>query len=123
MSTWQPLGRHQLVQQEPRIPIWIGGGYPNPGPTRRAARWDGSCLYREQTHTLTPDDVTAIRENAGERPYDIAVGGAPRWDDWDEQRAYIRAVGAAGATCFLEWIAPADQEAMRTQVDRGPLRG
>ena len=28
--------------QKPRIPIWVGGGYPNRGPTRRAARWDGS---------------------------------------------------------------------------------
>ena len=33
--------------QEPRIPLWIGGGYPNRGPTERALRWDGSCLYEE----------------------------------------------------------------------------
>jgi hypothetical protein len=31
--------------QQPRIPIWIGGGFPNPGPLRRAARWDGAVLY------------------------------------------------------------------------------
>ena len=31
--------------QQPRIPIWIGGGFPNPGPMRRAARWDGAVLY------------------------------------------------------------------------------
>jgi len=34
--------------QKPRIPIWIGGGYPNSGPVRRAARWDGSCLHSDQ---------------------------------------------------------------------------
>jgi len=33
--------------QKPRIPIWVGGGYPNQGPLRRAARWDGSCMYKE----------------------------------------------------------------------------
>lgn len=27
--------------QKPRIPIWIGGLWPNKGPFKRAARWDG----------------------------------------------------------------------------------
>lgn len=108
--------------QQPRIPIWIGGGYPNPRPTRRAARWDGSCLYRDKTHTLSPDDVRAIRANAGDRPYDVAVGGAPRREDWDEQREYVRAVAGAGATWFVEWVPPAGAATMREAVERGPLR-
>lgn len=41
--------------QTPRIPIWVGGGWPLKGPTQRAARWDGSCLYKHQEHYLTPD--------------------------------------------------------------------
>src|SRR5512140_1197824 len=28
--------------QQPRIPIWVGGGYPLRGPLRRALRFDGS---------------------------------------------------------------------------------
>ena len=28
--------------QKPRIPVWVGGVWPNPGPFIRAARWDGS---------------------------------------------------------------------------------
>ena len=32
--------------QQPRIPIWIGGGWPLKGPTQRALRWDGSCMYK-----------------------------------------------------------------------------
>ena len=47
--------------QQPRIPIWIGGGYPNPRPTRRALRWDGSCLYKETRggpwEDMSPEDV------------------------------------------------------------------
>lgn len=27
--------------QSPRIPIWVGGNWPNKAPFRRAARWDG----------------------------------------------------------------------------------
>jgi alkanesulfonate monooxygenase SsuD/methylene tetrahydromethanopterin reductase-like flavin-dependent oxidoreductase (luciferase family) len=27
--------------QQPRIPVWVGGLWPNKAPMRRAARWDG----------------------------------------------------------------------------------
>jgi alkanesulfonate monooxygenase SsuD/methylene tetrahydromethanopterin reductase-like flavin-dependent oxidoreductase (luciferase family) len=30
--------------QRPRVPIWVGGGWPNKAPARRAARWDGAVL-------------------------------------------------------------------------------
>ncbi len=125
------LGKHFTVDevtflprpvQQPRIPIWIGGGYPNPRPTRRAARWDGSCLYKHGGGNLTPDDVRAIRANAGDRPYTIAAGGTGRFDDWDEQRTHVSAVRNAGAEWWVEWVAPADREAMRAAVERGPLR-
>jgi alkanesulfonate monooxygenase SsuD/methylene tetrahydromethanopterin reductase-like flavin-dependent oxidoreductase (luciferase family) len=108
--------------QQPRIPIWIGGGYPNPGPTRRAARWDGSMLYRVPGHDLTPDDVQALREAAGDRPYDIAVGGRSREEDWEAERERLRAVAAAGATWSCDYVPPNDRDAMRAAVDRGPLR-
>lgn len=112
--------------QRPRIPIWIGGGYPNPRPTRRAARWDGACLYKE-THggpweNLTPDDVKALRAAAGDRPYTVAVGGAQRTDDWEAERRHIRSVAAAGADWWIEWLPPAERGTLRDHVDRGPLR-
>jgi alkanesulfonate monooxygenase SsuD/methylene tetrahydromethanopterin reductase-like flavin-dependent oxidoreductase (luciferase family) len=112
--------------QQPRIPIWIGGGYPNPRPTRRAAKWDGSCLYKE-THGgpwehMTPADVRALREVAGDRTYAIAVGGSGRADDWDAEREHIRAVSDATADWWIEWVPPGDRQTMRESVDRGPLR-
>jgi alkanesulfonate monooxygenase SsuD/methylene tetrahydromethanopterin reductase-like flavin-dependent oxidoreductase (luciferase family) len=112
--------------QQPRIPIWIGGGYPNPRPTRRAARWDGSCLYKE-THgrpweNMTPDDVRALRDAVGGRPYTIAVGGSGRSDDWDAEREHIRAVAEASADWWIEWVAPRDRETMLESILRGPLR-
>lgn len=115
-----------LPVQRPRIPIWIGGGYPNPRPTRRAARWDGSCLYKE-THGgpwehMTPDDVRALRDAASDRPYTIAVGGSGRADDWDAEREHIRAVAEASADWWIEWIPPSNRETMRESVARGPLR-
>ena len=107
--------------QQPRIPIWVGGGYSNPGPTRRAARWDGSMLYREQGHDLTPDDVRRLRELVGDRPYEIALGGRDRRDDWEQERAWKRGVAEAGATWWADYIGPADRDTMRAKVERGPL--
>ena len=88
-------------------------------------RSEGSRIPRREgsgSFVRTPHDVRVIRANAGGRPYDVAVGGAPRREDWDEQREYARAVADAGATWFVEWVAPADAAAMRGAVERGPLR-
>jgi alkanesulfonate monooxygenase SsuD/methylene tetrahydromethanopterin reductase-like flavin-dependent oxidoreductase (luciferase family) len=129
-------GKHYTVKeitllpkpvQQPRIPIWIGGGYPYRGPMRRAARWDGSCLYRDGVHYLTPDDVRELREFVRAQRgtldgYDIVVGGSPRRADWDEERAYIRALAEAGTTWWQEYVPPGELGAMREAIARGPLR-
>jgi Luciferase-like monooxygenase len=112
--------------QRPRIPIWVGGAYPNPRPTRRAARWDGSCRYRETQggpwRHMTPDDVRALRVAAGDRPFTIAVGGSRRGEDWAAEREHIRAVAAAGADWWIEWVPPADRATMRRGIECEPLR-
>ena len=50
---------------QPRIPIWIGGGYPLEGPTRRAARFDGSCMYMHSPdgswRDWTPQEVSQLK--------------------------------------------------------------
>jgi alkanesulfonate monooxygenase SsuD/methylene tetrahydromethanopterin reductase-like flavin-dependent oxidoreductase (luciferase family) len=132
---FEHIGRHFSVDrvrflptpvQVPRIPIWVGGAYPNPGPTRRAARWDGSMLYRQapdnEQADMTPADVRAVRDSAGAKAFDIAVGGHARADDWETEREWIRAVEEAGATWWGEWVPPADRDTMRNSVRRGPLR-
>jgi probable F420-dependent oxidoreductase len=121
--------------QEPRIPIWIGGGYPNAGSLRRAARWDGACLYRataagsseDSGRPLTPDELRELRRlvedhGADLTRFDIVAGGPPRGPDWDRERETIRASAEAGATWFSEWIPPGDPESMRASIARGPLR-
>lgn len=118
--------------QAPHIPIWVGGGFPKRGPVRRAARWDGSCMYR---HTddwswldLTPEEVRAIRaaaeaEHGPDASFDIAVGGRRRRDDLDTERAHIRAVAEAGATWWNEYVTPAlgGVAAMRERITGGPV--
>lgn len=105
--------------QKPRVPIWIGGGYPHPGPTRRALRWDGSCLYHAETHDLKAEDVRQLREGAGSRPYDICVGGRQRRDG---DRDWLAEISTAGATWWTEYVPSQDRPTMRDAVRRGPLR-
>lgn len=52
--------------QQPRIPVWVAGSWPNERPLRRAARWDGFVPIRVgpdgRGGPLAPEDVRAIRE-------------------------------------------------------------
>jgi alkanesulfonate monooxygenase SsuD/methylene tetrahydromethanopterin reductase-like flavin-dependent oxidoreductase (luciferase family) len=108
--------------QRPRIPIWVGGGYPKRGPTRRALRWDGANLYPAEggDKDLEAKDVQRLRANAGNREFDIAVGGHERSEDWEAERARRVAIAAAGATWWVEWIRPTDRETMRSVASGGP---
>jgi alkanesulfonate monooxygenase SsuD/methylene tetrahydromethanopterin reductase-like flavin-dependent oxidoreductase (luciferase family) len=117
--------------QIPRIPIWIGGGYPNAGPLRRAPRYDGVVLYRQPQGNgwadMTPEDVRSLRAHVASQrdpaaPYDIAIGGRTRNPDWEQERDHIRSIAAAGATWWMEAIEPGDLDEVRTLIAGGPLR-
>ncbi|MDP9364041.1 MAG: LLM class flavin-dependent oxidoreductase, partial [Chloroflexota bacterium] len=45
--------------QRPRVPIWVGGWWPNKPPMRRAARWDG-VVPGARERALTPDEVREL---------------------------------------------------------------
>ena len=70
---------------------------------------------------MSPADVRALRQAAGDRPYTIAVGGTGRREDWDAEREHIAAVSEAGADWWIEWVRPGERGAMVEAVERGPL--
>lgn len=117
--------------QRPRIPIWVGGDFRLPGVRRRVGRWDGSvaCVAcgEDDERPLDAAEITAlralVRETRGDDGgFDVCVGTGERPDDWDAEREHIRAVAAAGATWWYEWIPPADPDTTRKAIARGPLR-
>lgn len=121
-------GRHYQVDevtfqpasvQKPRVPIWVGGGYPHPGPTGRAVRWDGSCLYHARTHDLAAADVRDLLQRAGNRRFDVCVGGRQRRDG---DREWLSELAAAGTTWRTEYLPAQDRSTMREAVRGGPLR-
>jgi hypothetical protein len=73
--------------QRPRVPVWVGGFWPNKAPMRRAARWDGAIPAMAGFEAARTPEVSEVRElvmflrgcRAGnglaDRPFDIVIGG------------------------------------------------
>jgi alkanesulfonate monooxygenase SsuD/methylene tetrahydromethanopterin reductase-like flavin-dependent oxidoreductase (luciferase family) len=117
----------------PRIPVWIGGGFPLKGATQRALHWDGSCLYLDTRggpwRDWSPDDVRKLRtmveqQRGKDSPFDIVLGGRQREADLDRERALINSLAAAGATWWIEYLPPelGGLDVIREAIARGPLR-
>lgn len=134
-------GRHYTIEevvfrptpvQRPRVPIWIGGGWPNRGVKRRAPRWDGCCAYMEmgtfdEWMDQTPEYVREVlslveAERGTSDGYDVITGGRERRDDAHDLEV-VASLEEAGATWWVEYVEPeADLETTRAAVARGPLR-
>ena len=120
--------------QKPRIPIIVGGGWPLKGPSLRAARYDGCCLYKQhepgELGDWTPDEVRELKsfmeshrsKEQSANSYEIMLGGRKRADDWEQDRTLIKALFEAGITWWVEYVPAGELEAMRESVKRGPLR-
>ena len=96
--------------QSPRIPIWVGGWWPNTAPLRRAARWDGTCMAR-WGEPLTPTDWRAILAAIAERrtsgaPFDAVHSGRTPGKDLDQGAAIAASYAEAGVTWWIEDITP-----------------
>jgi alkanesulfonate monooxygenase SsuD/methylene tetrahydromethanopterin reductase-like flavin-dependent oxidoreductase (luciferase family) len=113
--------------QQPRIPIWVGGRWPNPAPFRRAARWDGVMPihgdYGRGT-TMPPEVVAEIRRTVAgmrppDRPFDLALEGATEAQgDADRLGSYA----AAGVTWWVEAMGwwRGGPAAARERIEAGP---
>jgi alkanesulfonate monooxygenase SsuD/methylene tetrahydromethanopterin reductase-like flavin-dependent oxidoreductase (luciferase family) len=104
-----------------RLPIWVGGNWPNKRPFRRAARMEGLIPERGGGDLLSPADlrealafVAAERESLGieaDRPFTVATAGYTPPGDSAAARAVVEPYVEAGATWWIE----------RFHAGRGPL--
>jgi alkanesulfonate monooxygenase SsuD/methylene tetrahydromethanopterin reductase-like flavin-dependent oxidoreductase (luciferase family) len=125
--------------QQPRIPIWVGGVWPNPRPLRRMARWDGmfpgffSAKSADEAFNQFAESVQIVRSLRDPAlPFDVVALGATPLDQPEESARVVRAYAAAGATWWLESIAPMrmgspndpvwSYEQLRAKVLEGPPR-
>lgn len=115
--------------QRPRIPIWVGGGWPAKKPFRRAARWDGVMPISPNVmegQDLTPADFEQIcafvaAEAGTGDSFAVLKGGMTTGPEDREQPDAYR---AAGATWWLESIVPWGNslESVRNRITAGPPR-
>ena len=98
--------------QKPRIPIWVGGFWPNRAPFRRAARWDGVLpLKKSGGFFLGPDDLRELlafihQYRTDRAAYDAAIIGT-RPGLGKTPAAVARSVSEleqAGATWWLQGL-------------------
>jgi alkanesulfonate monooxygenase SsuD/methylene tetrahydromethanopterin reductase-like flavin-dependent oxidoreductase (luciferase family) len=141
-------GKHYTLQnahflppplQQPRIPVWVAGFWPNKRPFRRAARWDGVfAIPREQDPGPGPpiDFIYQVRNyiqshRQSDTPFDVLVHGATPGDDPDRAAEIITPYAEAGVTWWQERIHweredyppsayDSPREALRARILQGP---
>ncbi|WP_370945792.1 LLM class flavin-dependent oxidoreductase [Amycolatopsis sp. cg5] len=120
--------------QRPRVPVWVGGQWPNKAPMRRAARWDGAIPGFDGMMEARPPAAEDVRElvrflrdrrtenGLEDQPFDVVIGGASRAGA--PGRDLVGPLADAGATWWNECM-PWDDSLERAEpilrrIDQGP---
>jgi alkanesulfonate monooxygenase SsuD/methylene tetrahydromethanopterin reductase-like flavin-dependent oxidoreductase (luciferase family) len=114
--------------QQPRIPIWVAATWPSRAPLRRAADWDGVCLFKRGGR-LEPDELKEIvryieQHRAADAAFDITMSGQTPGDNPQASSAIVAPFAAAGLTWWMELIGPerGPFDEMRARIRQGPPR-
>jgi len=113
--------------QQPRVPIWVAGYWPNKKPFRRAAQWDGVTPIVPDGE-LTPSQVREIisymkAQRTNDTPFDLLVAGNTTGKERGQDAAQVAPFAAAGATWWQEafnWNYSLEQ--VRERIRLGPPR-
>ena len=117
-------------KQRPRVPVWLGGFWPNKGPFRRAAKWDGVIPLR-LGHPIrpTPQDLRDILAFIAKRRsktdhFDAAIIGWGTGKNRDQNEKKIAPYVSAGLTWWLEslYLGRDSVEKIRKRILMGPPR-
>jgi alkanesulfonate monooxygenase SsuD/methylene tetrahydromethanopterin reductase-like flavin-dependent oxidoreductase (luciferase family) len=98
--------------QQPHIPIWVGGNWPNKPPFRRAAEWDGAFplfdVWENEEELAQLDEmVRYVRQHrTKEQPLDIIIIGVTADAESKEGIELVEQRAALGATWWLESLTP-----------------
>ena len=125
--------------QQPHIPIWVGGGWPNRAPFRRAARYDGVFPLKAGGQ-LMPEEWRNVKayvdqQRTAATPFDYVAAGQTPAGDAARGAEIVAPYAEVGATWWLEtvdpwseandWTLPLDDAAvakMNERIRSGPPR-
>ena len=128
-------GKHYQVEktvflpppfQTPRIPIWVGGFWPNKPPFRRAACYDGVFPLKAGGGMKRNDleDILAYIQQyrTSTTPFDLVMMGYTPGDNPLKARKIITPYQQGGLTWWLESLFRGHNsiEAMRERICQGP---
>ena len=130
------------AMQNPRVPIWVAGFWPNRPPMRRAARWEGVFPLKLppgplsnlapggapwSLFWLSPQELRAAvdyvkQHRATDGPYDVIASGATPIGERAKGQDLLGAFEQVGANWWLEWL---DEQRgslaqMRDHIRNGP---
>lgn len=92
--------------QQPRIPIWVAGTWPNRRPMRRAAAWDGyfpTVDDGDVTPEMLADMGRYIKQHrTSDTPFDMVTAGRTTGEDAVADEAVLAPFEAAGTTWWIE---------------------
>lgn len=118
--------------QEPRIPVWIAGKWPNKAPFRRAARWDGVFPMKVGDEQMTPDEVGEVMGYLNayrdpDKPFDVSVFLEGMVDRSGLEPGLIEGFARAGVTWLhdgpgFDDATDAGVDAFRHHLRMGPPR-
>jgi alkanesulfonate monooxygenase SsuD/methylene tetrahydromethanopterin reductase-like flavin-dependent oxidoreductase (luciferase family) len=115
--------------QRPRIPIWVGGRWPNRAPFRRAARFEGVFPIHASYgsgETMPPGElrqvVDYVAAHRADTAFDVALEG--RTSPGQQAAERIGEYVDAGLTWWVEALGwwRGDLSCARERVDAGPPR-
>ena len=114
-------------KQNPRIPIWVGGFWPRPGPFKRAAKWDGVLPLRVPERLLEPKDLREIvafvqGRRASMNNFDFANIGWTTGVNRKRDAEKVEKFSVSGMTWWLEslYTKRDSPEVMRSRIAKGP---
>jgi alkanesulfonate monooxygenase SsuD/methylene tetrahydromethanopterin reductase-like flavin-dependent oxidoreductase (luciferase family) len=112
--------------QQPRIPVWVVGGWPHEKSLRRTLAWDG--VYAQVAGPEELRELLAWAEQAWpaatrDRAWDVVAEGRTPAGRPSTARARVAEYEAAGATWWIEsdWQT-GTVDAIRTRIEAGPPR-
>jgi alkanesulfonate monooxygenase SsuD/methylene tetrahydromethanopterin reductase-like flavin-dependent oxidoreductase (luciferase family) len=98
--------------QQPRVPVWVAGKWPNPKPFQRAARWDGVVpIHRSRDFRLQLplDEVQDIMRfiqqyRVADTPFDFCLQAVLPAKKLSEDKTIVSSYAEIGVTWWIEYI-------------------
>jgi alkanesulfonate monooxygenase SsuD/methylene tetrahydromethanopterin reductase-like flavin-dependent oxidoreductase (luciferase family) len=119
--------------QQPRVPVWVAGKWPNKPPFRRAALWDGAVPLargRSKKDYLSLDEVNELityieKYRTTNDPFDLCLSGVLPATSPIEDRAIVERYRNEGVTWWIEFVYSGTGSLKQNskRIRRGPPKG